>query len=93
VRPGSMYLVAAAAVLIVPAVALWTQAGHRLAFQDGDLVLVRYYWWGAREQIEGKLEGLRGRWWIAYPDGTTEPYGVEAGAFTVPAESAPAASQ
>lgn len=70
----SPHLLALAVVLIGP-LAWWGSSGERLAMRDGDLVLTRY--WLGGERVLGRLDGGAGRWWIVYPDGTTEVYAWE----------------
>jgi len=70
----SPYLVAAAVVLILPAV-WWGSCGTRLAMCEGDLVIVQY--WPLGQRVLGRLDGGAGHWWLVHADGSTEPYAWE----------------
>lgn len=74
-------MVAAVLAVVVPLAAL-TATGERLAFHDGDLVLVRSSWWGAREQVVGMIDGGGGCWWITKPGGRPEPYVMPSGGWS-----------
>ena len=72
----SPYLVALV-VLVAGPLAWWSSSGERLAMCNGDLMLTRYWWWGAGERIVGRIEGGSGYWWIVYPSGESEAYAWE----------------
>jgi hypothetical protein len=63
----------AGVVLLAVVVAWWSSYGQRLVIRDGDLTLVRWYWWGLRERVVGQVDGARGMWWIVR-DGRAEPW-------------------
>lgn len=51
----------------------WSSIDHRLAFDaEGELVVLKTWWWGAGGRVEGRLDGVRGRWWFTGPDDKTE---------------------